>query len=326
MNPQRHYALLVGLSQYPAVGNLKGPINDLTNVNDWLTNNLQVPTKNIIPWPDKPPKYRRPTDADFIDWLLEWDDLAKAGNPPLGERIYIYYAGHGINATTGQQCMVMPRTRATTWSVVPMIPLRESVRLRAYFEEVIVVFDACRDVLSYAPDGVWVDKPSAAPSSGRVKVFSAFASKAGKKAKEIDFGGGKWGGVLTQAFLTGARGYAADEHDVVYAHNLRAYLYAAVKDKLGADFEPDIDDGVDPGTPWELFRTPQRLPKIIIKPERVRAGTASLRKRSEAAGVAIDLATGIQGVEVPYGYYVLTLPSGAEIDVTAAWEEKLVEV
>ncbi len=207
-----------------------------------------------------------------------------------------------------------------------MIPLRESLRLRAYFNEVVVLFDACRDVLNYATDGVWLDKPNAAPGSNKVRVFSSFASKTGKKAMEIDFGGGKWAGVLTQAFLAGAKGYAADEHGVVYATNLRAYLFAAVKDKLGSDFEPEIDDGVDPGTPWELFRAPQRLPRIVIRPVRFNTGKAVFRKRSAATPLEIDLAAGVQGIEVPYGYYVLTLPDGTEKDVTAAWEEKVVEV
>src|SRR5258705_7702034 len=149
MNPQKHYALLVGLSKYPAVGNLKGPANDLTDVTNWLTKDLKVPAENIIPWPDTPPKYRKPSADDFYDWLLNWDDEAKVKKLPLGERVYVYYAGHGFNATTGQQSIVLPRTTPNTWNVVPMIPLRESLRLRAHFDEVVVVFDACRDVLSY---------------------------------------------------------------------------------------------------------------------------------------------------------------------------------
>jgi hypothetical protein len=219
--------LLVGLSKYPSVGDLRGPVNDLKDITDWLTNDLRIPPKNIVSWPDAPPKYRNPCTDDFYGWFLDWDAEAKVNKLPLGERVYVYYAGHGYNAPTGQQSMVMPRTTPTTWNTVQMVPLRESLRLRAHFDEVVVVFDACRDALTYATDAVWLDKPIAAPGSGRVKVFSSFASKTGKKAKEIDFGGGKWAGVLTQAFLAGAKGYAADENGVVYAHNLRAYLYAS---------------------------------------------------------------------------------------------------
>jgi hypothetical protein len=35
--------------------------------------------------------------------------------------------------------MVMPRTTTSTWSVVPMVPLRESLRLRAHFQEIVVI-------------------------------------------------------------------------------------------------------------------------------------------------------------------------------------------
>lgn len=101
MNPQRHYALLVGLSKYPAVGNLKGPANDLKDITEWLTNDLNVPAANIIPWPDKPPQYRKPSADDFYDWLLNWDDEAKVQKLPLGERVYVYYAAPWLQRDDG---------------------------------------------------------------------------------------------------------------------------------------------------------------------------------------------------------------------------------
>lgn len=277
MDESKHFALLVGLSKYPAVGDLKGPLNDLKDVCDWLTNDLKVPRANIKCWKDVPTRYRKPSADDFYDWILDWDEgAAKAkGKFPMGERLYVYYAGHGYNATTGQQSIVLPRSTPQTWNVVPMIPLRESLRLRAHFKEIVIVFDACRDVLSYATDGAWLDRPEAALNSHEVKVFSTFASKTGKKAKEVDFGNGKWAGVLTQAFLTGAKGYAADENGVVYAHALRAFLFAAVKDRLGVDYEPDVDDGSDPGVPWPLFQATRKLPRIVIKPVHTTKGKAA---------------------------------------------------
>jgi hypothetical protein len=64
----------------------------------------------------------------------------------------------------------------------------------------------------------------------------------------------------------------------------------------------------------------------VIKPVSQQAGKAFLRKRSGGDPVEIDLATGARAFEVPYGYYALTLPDGSQKDVTAAWEEKVVEV
>jgi hypothetical protein len=329
MDEARHFALIVGLSEYPAVGKLKGPLNDLQDVRNWLMTDLRVPEANIIRWTDTPPQYRRPSADDFYDWVLDWVEKARQtrGRFPLGERLYVYYAGHGYNATTGQQSMIMPRSTPETWNVVPMVPLRESLRLRAHFEEIVVVFDACRDVLGYAIDAVWLDQPPAAPDSNQVKVFSAFASKTGKKAKEVDFGNGKWAGVLTQAFLAGARGYAADENGVVYAQAMKKFLIAAVKDRLGVDYEPDIDDGSDPNDPpWPLFQATRKLPRIVIQPVMTKKGEASFRHIRSGETVKVDLSTGTQVREVPSGYYGLTLPGRDEQKIIAAWEEKVVEV
>lgn len=329
MDVTRHFALLVGLSEYPSIGKLKGSLNDLQDVRNWLTTELKVPEANIICWTDTPKLYRRPSSDDFYDWILDWVDKAKnaQGRFPLGERLYVYYAGHGYNARTGQQTMIMPRSTTQTWNVVPMVPLRESLRLRAHFEEIVVVFDACRDVLGYASDAAWLDQPEAASNSNQVKVFSAFASKTGKKAKEVDFGNGRWAGVLTQAFLAGAKGYAADENGVVYAHAMKKFLFAAVKDQLGIDYEPDVDDGSDPNDPaWPLFQATRKLPRIVIQPVHTKQGKAIFRKILSGESVEIDLSAGTQVQEVPSGYYGLTLPGKDEQKIIAAWEEKIVEV
>jgi hypothetical protein len=329
------YALIVGLSEYPAVGNLKGPVNDLHDVYGWLTGDLHVPEDHIKKWSDAPMKlYREPTAEDFINWLLDCDASAKDAKAkdseapfPLGDRLYVYYAGHGYNATTAQQSMIMPVSTRRTWNVVPVIPFRESIRLRGYFKEIVMVFDGCRDVLTYAKDLNWPDQPDAAASSGNVKVFSAFASKSGKKALEKQFADGRWCGVLTQAFLAGAKGYAADETGVVYAAALKKFVFAAVKDRLGVDHDPDVDDGSDPNDPlsFPLFNAPRKLPRILIKPVNPVNGKAALRRIATGDVVQIDLSAGPQTLEVPYGYYGLTLPGQPEQKIIAAWEEKIVE-
>jgi len=132
---------------------------------------------------------------------------------------------------------------------------------------------------------------------------------------------------LTRAFLTGAKGYAADENGVVYANAMKRFVIAAVKDQLGIDYEPDIDDGSDPNEPpWPLFQAPRRLPRIVIQPVTLTSGKVVLRQILTGDTVEIDLAAGTQVKEVPYGYYGLTLPGQPEQKIVAAWEEKIVRV
>jgi len=310
-------------------------VNDLKDIHDWLKDELHVPEDHIKEWADAPKKlYREPSPQDFVYWLLDCDEKAKdaltKNGParfPLGDRLYLYYAGHGYNATTAQQSMIMPVSTRKTWIGVPMIPFRESVRLRGYFKEIVVVFDACRDVLGYAKDLSWPDQPDSASSSNDVRVFSAFASKSGKKAKEQQFGDGRWCGVLTQAFLAGAKAYAADDEGVVYADALKKFVFAAVKDRLGVDHDPEVEDDSDPNDPssWPLFYAPRKLPRIVFKPVKTLQGKAALRRIATGEIVQIDLSAGTQALEVPYGYYGLTLPGLPEQKIIAAWEDKIVE-
>ena len=143
MDEDKHFALVIGLSEYPAVGRLKGPKNDFQDVRAWLTNDLKVPAANITCWTDTPELFRHPSADDFYDWILDWVEKAKqtTGRFPLGKRLYVFYAGHGYNAVSTQQAMIMPRSTTETWNVVPMVPLRESLRLRAHFEEIMVLFE-----------------------------------------------------------------------------------------------------------------------------------------------------------------------------------------
>jgi hypothetical protein len=108
---------------------------------------------------------------------------------------------------------------------------------------------------------------------------------------------------------------------------MKKFLFAAVKDQLGIDYEPDVDDGSDPNDlAWPLFQATQKLPKIVIHPVKTKQGKAIFRRIINEKSVEIDLSAGTQVQEVPYGYYGLTLPGKDEQKIIAAWEKKIVEV
>jgi hypothetical protein len=327
MDPTKQYALLVGLSKYPAIGDLKGPVNDLADMTRWLTEDLHVPLQNIKSFSDVPTRYVEPRVADFEDWITELEDKAKDAPFPFGQRLYVYFAGHGYNATTAQQALILPRSRATgIWSAVPMVPLRNGLQLRAYFQEIVLLFDSCRSILKYAPEAPWADRPAAHPKHASVRSYSIFASKSGSPAKEVEFTKDRWAGVVTQAFLAGVQGYAADAEGVVYAHKLKSFLYAAVKDRLGRDTEPDVEDPSTEEEPWPLFYAQQKLPRIVIRPTTTKTGTVTITVRKDRTTHQVDLAAGVQVKEVERGYYLVRLPDGQEKEVMAVWEEKVVEV
>jgi hypothetical protein len=242
----------------------------------------------------------------------------------LGERVYVFFAGHGYNATTAQQTAMMPATRNDYWDVVPLLPLRTYLQAKAYFQEVVLISDACRDLIDYAPDPAWMRPVQAHPNSKKVRVFEAYGAKAGQKAKEVDFGG-RTRGVLTQAFLGGVKGAAANSDGKVWAHQLESHMRFAVAEKLGIEQAPTIDA---PKPPAEMLicESSQRLPRLVLEPTAETAGEAVLRSLYDNREVPIDLGAGTQEFALPPGFYSLASPSGKVQSFIAAWEETRVQV
>jgi hypothetical protein len=331
MDGTRHRALVVGIDRYPKYRTLNGAEGDANDFESWLRDTVGVPEENIEKLVSS--KYvfadvynARPIAQQIHDWLNHLDALAdgKGGDFPLGERVYVFFAGHGYNATTAQQTAMMPATRNDYWDVVPLLPLRTYLQAKAYFEEVVLVSDACRDLIDYAPDPAWLRPVQAHLNSKKVRVFEAYGAKAGQKAKELDFGG-KTRGVLTQAFLGGVKGAAANADGKVWAHALESHIRFAVADKLGPDQAPAID-APKPPAPMLICEAPQRLPKVVLEPTAETAGQAVLKSLFDNREETIDLAAGRQEFRLPAGFYSLTAPSGKNQQFIAAWEETHVRI
>src|SRR6266478_473561 len=116
-----HYAIVIGLSQYPALGNpppanLQGPENDAKTIHDWLLDPAggALPPKNVVwkvssDW-NAPPK-TGPRRDDLVDLFLWLDSLAERNSEAgkglrVGERIYIYVAGHGASVDPTKACLL----------------------------------------------------------------------------------------------------------------------------------------------------------------------------------------------------------------------------
>src|SRR5205814_13218 len=121
---------------------------------------------------------------------------------PLGNRLYIFYGGHGYDAYTAGPTGIFPRTGDGRWDVFPFLPLVRYLKSLAYFREIVVLADTCREVIDYSHDPTWNRRPTPSPNSDQVKVLVLNAADASQKTQELDFGGGRVRGVLSQAFLS----------------------------------------------------------------------------------------------------------------------------
>jgi hypothetical protein len=334
MDTSKHYALIVGINKYPEFRTLKGAENDANELEKWLIGDLAVPAANITKLVSSAYEFddvfgAKPVGQQVHDWLNALDAAAaKAGEVdfPIGERVYIAFACHGYNAATAQQTAIMPCTRTDYWDVIPLVPLKTYLQTKAYFKEIVMLSDACRDQIDYAVDPIWPRKPTAHAKAAEVRIFEAYAAKAGQKAIERDFGNGNWRGVMSQAFLQGVRGVAADENGDVWAHKLESHVRFAVVDKLGKEANPAIESPEPPDEPMLICKVAQRHPKVVIDPKTATVGIAILQRKLDHTESPIDLSKGRQEFFLPTGFYSLRLPSGESKDFIAAWEESDVVV
>jgi hypothetical protein len=237
---------------------------------------------------------------------------------PLGPRVYVMFAGHGYNAASVQQTVIFPKTSKTHWDVLPVVPLKTYLESSAYFREVVIISDACRDIVDFAPEPGWTRRMESHHNSPKVKVFQAYGSKAGLKSKEKDFGDGQFRGVMSYAFLRGVNGGARDENGLVTGIKLKNFIKNAVISELGEDFKPEIMEGDD----FIMCKANEVTTRLRIVPQIETTGIAILKLHEGNQTVQIDLSAGEQVFDIPIGKYSLITPAKNELPpFTAIWEK-----
>ena len=320
-------ALLVGVDRYKGYRELFGARADAEDLKAWLLA-IGVPADNITSLlsPLKEDKTFPPVSLEVHAWLDMLDEEAQAEARkdqafPLGPRVYVMFAGHGYNAATGQQTAIFPRSNKNFWDVMPIVPVKTYLETAAYFQEVIVLSDACRDQIDFAPDLAFPRKPETSPNASKVKVFQVYAAKAGQKAKEKKFNG-KFRGVMTHAFLRGVTGAARDDDGHVTTTKLKNFIKSAVISELGESLKPEVIEGDE----FVICDAPKVFSRLRINPVQEKAGTATLKFHTGNQEAPIDLSLGAQVIEVPIGKYTLTTPNKSTLDITAIWDEQDVNV
>jgi hypothetical protein len=246
---QSDYAFVVGINHYDheELTDLEGAVNDAEAFATWLH-------KGSGSFPDGPgdefPFLLRvsgapgpsPADgarkvgtnrADLEGALNQLVRLAvdrsdKGHGQRLGRRLYMFLAGHGVEATAGGSAQTtLLCSDATKW-VLTHLPLRDTAeQAREMFDEVVLLADCCRiprphlDRLSTLP---WTipRRPEAVPH----KYLRGFATQRDREARECDSPQGRKLGIFTQAVLAGLRGRAADDNGRVTAHRLVEFVRA----------------------------------------------------------------------------------------------------
>lgn len=151
----KDYALLVGIDTYPKKSGLRalsGAQADIAAFEAWLKspenpNSANTKITTIYPPPDV-------AQRKIYDALSELLDEVKAagGERPYARRLYLYFAGHGSlppysGAMSRLEAAYFPSdwTSKLSGAYVPLTEVTFSISARFYFEEVLLVVDACRE-------------------------------------------------------------------------------------------------------------------------------------------------------------------------------------
>lgn len=245
------YAIVVGLTKYPELGNLDGPENDAKAFAVWLKqkNGGNVPrnrVKLILSSSYKLANERslaKPT-VDLVRREFEkLIELGQQGNGRVGRRLYLYMAGHGFGKFDDSALLTADAADGPFLSNhIPGRTYANWFCVAAFFEEVVLFMDCCRDHYRSVPIGMAWPELSNPPASN---FFYGFATQWSKKSWEKRVQEGeKIEGLFSKALLEGLNGSNSDRGRVTSA-SLASYVHNRVKE-LSAPADESLDD---PQTP-----------------------------------------------------------------------------
>jgi hypothetical protein len=252
---QNHYALVVGIDDYPDYRSLNGAKQDALDFVDWLRNSDRgggLPPENlklVLSEPNPP----RPYQHEIDDGLSEiWS--ATKGSP--AERLYIYFSGHGLARSNLATDLCLAK-----WSRLRMGLALDSqdyldvVLSSANFREVVMLLDCCRVRLvrrRALPSTIDLARPGEAQQSRAFIAYATeFQSKAYEAATDEEFEDDDdtrpiVRGHFTHALIDGLKGGAARAGSGVTASSLKEYLELhtpEVARQAGHKQKPEIING-----------------------------------------------------------------------------------
>lgn len=212
------YAVVAGITRYPEFPpRLRGPENDAVAFKAWLTDpgGGDVPGANIslvVSSAYKAEEQAGEPEPTTVRLQGAFERLIKKGyekDPdPIGRRLYIFLAGHGValpDSLDDAALLMANAGRGRMGHYVPGRPVADHFRAAAWFREIVLFMDCCRDDMPKLP--LWslpwdvLRKPEAAD----VKYFNGFGTKFSKKSRERRLEDGDYSGLFTASLLQGLR-------------------------------------------------------------------------------------------------------------------------
>ncbi|WP_027573937.1 caspase family protein [Bradyrhizobium sp. WSM1743] len=254
-------AIVVGIGSYPKFGkdgaspnDLHGAVEDAKAVTKWLLEVAKAEVTLITSdgfngkaWTFDHILPIRPIGADLN---AAFDPFAKSNAPAMGDRLYVYVAGHGLAPNPRTRCLI------TAEAQLPLVPNLEVpawidwFTTQTRFDELVLWMDCCgTQALDYTPTKPTGLANVASRAGQPARVFMAFASGFGRDSYEGPIGpGGEMRGLFTARLLKGLEGGAADDNGEVRSALLANFLRNGSLNAAGGEAQfamvPHEDDMV----------------------------------------------------------------------------------
>ena len=246
----RDYAVVVGINNYenPDFDNLNGAVNDAGDFVKWLKSDKggKLDCKNICKLFGN--NGQEPRFDQIVNCFRLLIDKSNGGEHPVGRRLYIYFAGHGVGQDIDDTGLLAADHMPNRDSYLVGKLFADTFAKGSLFEEIVLFMDCCRDYDGeltgpYNPLKLEVDA-----GAGRVRRSYCYGAKFNFQSHEREFDG-RYHGVFTWALLRGLEGHTG-EGEVVTIKGLKKYVTEALRE-LGQEPDfPDSDmvlvDGLEP--------------------------------------------------------------------------------
>jgi hypothetical protein len=237
-------AVVVGIDRYPSLEALSGPENDANAFVGWLTDPAggSVPPARVtrIVSSDFPNHKAEPTtvaiDTAFEAIITDFDDTGAGGR-----RLYIFLAGHGFAPSVAEAALLMANAAAGRFGhYIPGRLYSDWFRTAAFFEEVVLLMDCCRDVRTTVPPRMppWDPRTGVTPS----KLFLGFATEMGRASRERPSKDdqNRVRGRFSEAVIAGLR-HAADAQGRVTSETLKDFVFNLLSQEAAANGETELN-------------------------------------------------------------------------------------
>lgn len=244
-----HFAVVVGIGKYPCLTDLAGPVNDAKAFRAWLVNpgggdvdpaNVHFQTTEDFHPPDPPgPKQTHPFDTEIRNLFYDLVRQTRDRDAWIGERLYIYMAGHGFtNPTADRQHLTgLYAANADNYEAGNVVGTMyaEWFRMWAGFHEIVLVMDCCR-----ANDLVQQLNTTGLPGgkgrpgrAAEVRTFYAQATQPGMVARERAMNGGQVLGIFTRTLLDALDRAPPDPSGHVTGRIVEGYVHQNIRAVAG---------------------------------------------------------------------------------------------